>query len=67
MKLTESGCSTTKTPGTFRYEWFKFTAARGFRVQWDYRSTTGKLYSGIARTVEIAKEVAQMQSGEVVA
>jgi hypothetical protein len=67
MGLNDSqGCSTTKTPGQFAYDEFtsKFTGRR--MVQWDYRDSKGNLFSGVAKSVEAAREVARKQSGEPV-
>jgi hypothetical protein len=75
MELTKNGCSTTKRCGQFAYEvYFKpqnpIDAYRGKpaeqRVQWDYRDTKGKLFSGIAKRVEQARQVAANQSNETV-
>lgn len=73
MSLTKNGCSTTKAMGQFAYEIYhkpqnRIDAYRGKpreqRVQWDYRDTKGKLFSGIALTVEDARKFAEQQSGE---
>jgi len=67
MGLNDSqGCSTTKTPGQFAYDEFvsKFSGRR--MVQWDYRDSKGKLFSGVAKSVEIARRAARDQSGEPV-
>lgn len=73
MTLTVNGCSTTKAKGQFAYEIYNLPQSRTDiyrgkppeqRVQWDYRDSNGKLFSGIARTVEQAKEAARNQSGE---
>jgi len=73
MAITKNGCSTTKTNGRFAYERYylqqsRTDAYRGLpqkeRVQWDYRDSKGKLFSGIAKTLGEAKESAKLQSGE---
>ena len=73
MELTKDGCSTTKARGQFAYEVYYKTQSRideyrgkplEQRVQWDYRDTKGKLFSGIAKTVNEALDAAENQSGE---
>ena len=75
MALTKNGISTTTTRGTFAYAvYYKQQSLtdkyRGLppeqRVQWDYRDTSGKLHSGIARTLETAYQAAANCSGESV-
>lgn len=73
MPLTVNGCSTTKAKGQFAYEIYHRPQSRTDiyrgkppeqRVQWDYRDSKGKLFSGTALTIEQAKEAARKQSGE---
>lgn len=66
-KLTKGGISTTRTPGTFAYEEYWCRITKRHLVQWDYRDTNGKLFSGIAKSIEQARQIAQQQSGEVIA
>ena len=59
----------TTKPGTFQYEEFiprAFTRDRRPRIQWDYRARNGQLYSGIAKSLEDAKRVAEYVSGEAI-
>ena len=46
-------------PRQFQFE--EFVPYRDFvtRVQWDYRDEQGNLHSGIAKTIEAAKEAAR--------
>lgn len=73
MSLTQNGISTTRQKGQFAYEEYELPLSstdiyRGLsaptRVQWDYRDTKGTLFSGIAKTVEQARQAAEKQSGE---
>jgi len=64
MALTERGVSTTRTPGTFRAEAFRATHNGQRYIQWDYCAHTGRLYSGVARSIEAAKRAARQESSE---
>jgi major membrane immunogen (membrane-anchored lipoprotein) len=60
-KLTENGISTTTQKDQFQYEEFEGNIRNGkgtWMVQWDYRDANGKLHSGVAKTVEAAKQKA---------
>lgn len=54
MKSGVQGCSTCQ-PGQEQYEEFYSEIARANRVQYDYRTPEGKLFSTIAPTLEIAR------------
>lgn len=51
--LTQNGISTTTEKNSFRYETMKMFGK--IRTQWDYRDSSGKLHSGIAKDLETAK------------
>lgn len=53
MKSDINGCSTTE-PGKEQYEYFK--SPRGRRIQYDYRTPDGKLFSCIAKTIGEARQ-----------
>jgi len=55
MKSDVNGCSTC---GAGEEQWEEFNSAilRGTRVQYDYRTPNGRLFSCIAKTVEAARE-----------
>jgi hypothetical protein len=63
--LTKNGVSTTTERDCFRYETYQRHRhlSRLYppvtRVQWDYRDAAGELHSGVARSVEQAKEAAR--------
>ena len=65
-KLNKNGCTTTNGRGQFAYEEYYSPIALGMRVQWDYRDSKGKLYSGIAKSIEAARAAARKQSGEII-
>ncbi len=54
MKTDVKGCSTCP-PGQERYEEFYSSIARGKRVQYDYRTPDGKLFSTVAKSIETAR------------
>jgi hypothetical protein len=56
--LSKNGVSTTIVKDQFNYEVFYSEILRGERVQWDYRDVTGKLHSGVSKTLELAKQSA---------
>ncbi len=64
--LNKNGCTITNDRGQFAYEEYYSPIAQGMRVQWDYRDSKGRLYSGIAKSIEAAKAEAQKQSGEMI-
>ena len=53
MKSDVNGCSETARDQE-QYEEFYSVASRGYRVQYDYRTPDGRLFSCIARTVQEA-------------
>lgn len=53
MKTDINGCSTT-TPGSEQYE--SFTMGRKRYVQYDYRTSDGKLFSCVRSTLEKCRE-----------
>lgn len=55
MKTDVDGCSTTKA-GDEQYEEFYSSIARGLRVQYDYRTPEGKLFSCVAKTLDAARD-----------
>lgn len=65
-ELTENGVSTTRAAGEFRCERYYSAVQHGWRWQWDYRDTTGRLWSGVAKTVFQARQAASRWSGEEV-
>lgn len=65
MSLTENGVSTTKQNCTFAHEPF-VSHGRNY-IQWDYRDSSGKLHSGVAKTLEEAYTRAALLSGELIA
>lgn len=52
-KMTNHGISTTTRPGQEQYE--EYYNGRQFMVQYDYRDMNGKLFSCVARTLELAR------------
>ena len=58
MALTENGASTTEGRGEFRGEYFWSDILGRELYQWDYRDWNGKLYSGVARSEDEAREKA---------
>ncbi len=50
----ERGCSKTGR-GQERYEQFYSSIARGHRIQYDYRTPDGQLFSTVGRTLEICR------------
>lgn len=54
MKTDMNGCSTTK-PGKEQWEEFD-SAVFGTRVQYDYRTPQGKLFSCIAKSLDEARQ-----------
>jgi hypothetical protein len=50
-----NGCSTCPA-GQEHYERFYSYLAKGDRYQYDYRTPDGRLFSTVARTLEIARE-----------
>lgn len=65
-QLSKHGVSTTTMRGQFRSEPYVSAFGGGVRVQWDYRDSHGKLFSGIARSEDEAKQKAQQASGETI-
>ena len=57
-QLTRNGISTTVGKNQFAYEEYRDAVTSAPRVQWDYRDAEGRLFSGIAKTVEEAEQVA---------
>lgn len=55
MKTDQQGCSTVQ-PGQEQHEEFYSPIIRGWRVQYDYRSHDGKLFSTVAKSLEQARE-----------
>lgn len=54
MKSDVNGCSTTAN-GVEQSETFYSAIANGYRVQYDYRTPGGKLFSCVAKTLEDAR------------
>jgi hypothetical protein len=54
MKTDVCGCSTCSN-GTEQYEEFYSSISRGTRIQYDYRTPDGKLFSCVAKTLELAR------------
>lgn len=54
MAMTENGISTTNGLGEEQYE--EFTAMGKTRVQYDYRHANGKLFSCVAKTLQVCRE-----------
>lgn len=54
MKTDIQGCSTTAA-GTEQHEEFFSSISHGVRVQYDYRTPEGKLFSCIAKSLEEAR------------
>jgi hypothetical protein len=54
MKTDINGCSTTPA-GQEQYEKYYDNILRGTRVQYDYRTPEGKLFSCIAKSLEAAR------------
>ncbi len=50
-----NGYSTTIKPGQFQTERFYSPFYKCWMVQWDWRNPAGRLYSGVARSLEAAK------------
>lgn len=55
MKTDVNGCSTCAA-GREQYEYFYLSIVHGERVQYDYRTPDGRLFSTVAKTLEIARE-----------
>jgi len=55
MKSDVNGCSTTKA-GQEQWEEFSSNITRGRRVQYDYRTPEGKLFSCVAKDLESARQ-----------
>lgn len=58
--INQNGMTTTTENGQFQCEGFN-TKLRGKNVrryQWDYRDSSGKLHSGVAKTEDEAKQKA---------
>lgn len=66
MKISKDGASTTMTPGQFKTEPFFSSVHPRRLVQWDYRDTKGRLFTGVARTIHRARLAAQRQSNETI-
>lgn len=54
MKTDRNGCSTT-SPGEEHWEEFYSSVSRQEMVQYDYRTTWGKLFSCVAKTLDAAR------------
>jgi hypothetical protein len=54
MKTDINGCSTTAR-GQEQYEEYYSSIAREYRIQYDYRTPEGKLFSCVAKTLEAAR------------
>lgn len=54
MKTDVNGCSTT-VPGQEQWEEFTSPLFKGNRVQYDYRTHEGKLFSCIAKSLKDAR------------
>lgn len=54
MKTDRNGCSTT-SPGEEQWEVYYSSASRQEMVQYDYRTTWGKLFSCVAKTLDEAR------------
>lgn|GEM_PF-2195672 len=55
MKTDVDGCSTT-APGQEQYEEYYDASMRGTRVQYDYRTPEGELFSCVAKSLEAARD-----------
>lgn len=55
MKSDINGCSTTAN-GSEQYEDFYSVITRGMRVQYDYRTPEGKLFSCVAKSLDEARQ-----------
>lgn len=66
MKISKDGVTTTNTPGQFQTEPFFSSVRRRRLVQWDYRDSKGRLFTGIARTIHRARLAAQRLSNETI-
>lgn len=55
MKSDVNGCSTTKA-GQEQWEEYYSNTSRGWRVQYDYRTPNGKLFSCVAINLEAARQ-----------
>lgn len=55
MKTDINGCSITK-PGEEHWEEYFSKLAQGIRVQYDYRTPDGELFSCIAKTLGAARQ-----------
>ena len=64
MTLTINGISTTTAEQRFAHELYYSPVLRKNMIQWDYRDSRGKLHSGVARSVEQAKKIAEKRSSE---
>jgi len=65
-ELTKDGVSGTRGVGEYRCEPYYSAVQHGWRWQWDYRDTTGRLWSGVAKTEVQARQEASRWSGEEV-
>lgn len=54
MKTDRNGCSTCPN-GQEQHEEYFDRIVRGYRVQYDYRTPDGRLFSTIAPTLDIAR------------
>jgi len=55
MKTDINGCSTCER-GTESYEEFYSNVVRGVRVQYDYRTPEGKLFSTVGKSLDICRQ-----------
>lgn len=56
MKTDLKGCSTTEK-GSESYEWFSSRKyGHGRRMQYDYRTHNGQLFSCVAKNLDIARQ-----------
>ncbi len=55
MQTDRNGCSTCER-GRERYETFVSTLFSGERVQYDYRTPDGRLFSCVGKTLEICRQ-----------
>jgi hypothetical protein len=53
MKTDTNGCSTTANG---KEQWEEFYSPRGKRVQYDYRTQDGKLFSCVAKSLAEARQ-----------
>ncbi len=54
MKTDVNGCSTTAR-GQEQYERYYCVGLRGWRIQYDYRTADGRLFSCVARNLSDAR------------